>query len=182
MIRRAACFVPGFPGLWTQSDWRQLAIAVSFASTLNFAVVATYVWPEWFSVRVIYGAWAMILLGFLGAVVYNFSRWERWFESDSSQETEARFFAAQEAYLKGEYFEAEALLHRILATRQQDIEAALLLVSVHSRTQRWRSALRMLDRIELLDDSVAWTFEMLRERAKIQNQLESQMAQPSQAE
>ncbi len=78
-----------------------------------------------------------------------------------------RFSRAQAEYLKGNWFEAESLLHAILADTPRDAEAQLLLVSVLRHSRRWAAALRRLEQLELLDTSARWRFEIHRERQLI---------------
>lgn len=88
---------------------------------------------------------------------------------DSS--SQSAFILAQTEYLKGNWFEAEAILLEILQDFPRDAEAMLLLVGVLRHTERWQPALRRLDQLEMLDTASPWRFEINRERKIIQTRM-----------
>jgi thioredoxin-like negative regulator of GroEL len=84
-----------------------------------------------------------------------------------------RFAQAQHEYLRGNWFEAEALLHAILAQAPRDAEAQLLLAGVLRHSGRYAAAQRRLSQLELLDTSARWTFEILREKKLLEQRQQS---------
>lgn len=78
------------------------------------------------------------------------------------------FTQAQEEYLRGNWFAAEARLLAILHAESRDVEALLLLISVLRQTRRWQPALRRLKQMELLDGSHPWRHEIAREKGLIE--------------
>jgi uncharacterized protein HemY len=182
MVDRMICLVPGLPGLWHRGDGQQLGICIIFASIFNFALVATFLWFDWLANWLVGLLWIVLAVAMGVSIVYNFSRWEWWFGSVvDAREASAKLALAQEQYLRGDYFEAESLVHRILAFDEPDIEAGLLLASVHRRTQRCKSALRILERLEKIEGSERWHFELVRERATIENAM-SRSAEAAESE
>ena len=158
-----------------RGDVRQSWVAILFASFLNFSIVVTFLWVQWLEGWLVIAMWVGLILVAGFAAVYNFSRLSRWLDQAADGERiRQRLQLAQEQYLRGDYFEAEALVHRILSAQQSDCEAALLLISVHRRTQRWKSALRMLDRLRLIDGWQRWEFEMAREERLIESAMREQ--------
>ncbi len=93
-----------------------------------------------------------------------------------------RFVRAQGEYLQGNWFEAESLLHAILADTPRDAEAHLLLASVLRHSRRWSAALRRLDQLELLDTSARWRYEILRERQLIAKRQQEHQESTEEAE
>jgi predicted Zn-dependent protease len=83
------------------------------------------------------------------------------------------FETAQQEYLRGNWYEAEAMLLDLLEKYPRDAEAILLLVGVLRHTQRFQPAIRRLDLLESLDTSAPWRFEIAQER-KILERLFSQ--------
>ncbi len=164
-VRRMAWW-PGLLNLWIRGELYSLVVAVLFATILNIALLGTLVWPEWLSPWFVRSLWA--LLAFSG--VWSFSA--SFFSTSALQpglpsvECDSLFAEAQADYLKGQYFEAEATLHRILGTGSEDVEAAFLLASVLRRTGRIRQALDCLERLERLDSSRYWMQEIADERRR----------------
>jgi len=70
-------------------------------------------------------------------------------------------------YLQGSWFEAEAILGRLLRQVPRDVEGRLLLATVLRRTQRHDEALEQLDRLERLRDAARWSREIADERQRI---------------
>jgi tetratricopeptide (TPR) repeat protein len=151
---------PGLRNLWYRGDLYSLVISFLFATILNIAILATLVWPEWLAVWFVRSLW--VLLAFSGLWSFSVS----FFSKTSLQprlpsvECDNLFEEAQLDYLKGQYYEAEATLHRILASGTEDVEAALLLASVLRRTGRFRQAIDCLGRLERLDSARYWTQEI----------------------
>ena len=80
---------------------------------------------------------------------------------------EAMFRAALSEYLKGNWFEAERTLGRLLEVRPRDVEARLLLATLLRHNGRLNEALEQLARLELLEDARRWAREIEVEREVI---------------
>lgn len=85
----------------------------------------------------------------------------------SSPATSEVFIQAQQEYVRGNWFDAEALLLEIVHQHPRDAESLLLLVGVLRHTRRWQPALRRLEQLELLDNASPWRFEIQQERTLI---------------
>ena len=136
-----------------------LAIAIWIAAALT-ALLSLL--APWF-VRSIWALLAFSSLWTFGASFFSTSALRIMLPS---VECDTLLSIAQSDYLKGQYFEAEATLHRILSTGHEDIEAALLLASVLRRTGRFRQAQDCLERLERLDRSRTWSSEIASERRR----------------
>jgi thioredoxin-like negative regulator of GroEL len=79
---------------------------------------------------------------------------------------------AQNDYLRGNWFEAEATLLDVLQQQPRDAEATLLLVSVLRHTKRWQPALRRLGQLVLLESAQRWAEEIEREKRLIMRAME----------
>jgi hypothetical protein len=141
-----------------------LALAAGFAVLFDLLVVASYVWVELFSPRelrlgwmaagVVWGAAAILSLGFCDASPTS-TLAERWYRE------------ALREYLQGSWFEAEALLRRLLRSYPRDVEGRLLLATLLRRTKRPDEALDELDRLDRLRDAARWSREIADERQRI---------------
>ena len=168
---RLVCFWPGLAGAWYRGNGAQLITALMSAWLAVLLMLATFVWPYWFSLPLTRVLWGLAVLGWSGMIVWEHWRFRLWFSTVRPEATEA-YAAAQHEYLRGNWFAAEAGLLSILHDKADDADALLLLVSVLRRTKRWQPALRRLQQLELLDASYRWRFEIEAERRSIQRGME----------
>ncbi len=164
---RSMAFWPGLINLWNRGELYSLFVALLFASLLNIALMSTLIWEEWLASWLSRALWLTVagasLWSFAASLIFG----SRPRESLSVLESDQLLTVAQQDYLKGDYLEAEAGLHRILASGREDIEAALLLASVMRRTGRKRQALDCLDRLEKFERATLWALEIGKERKKL---------------
>jgi thioredoxin-like negative regulator of GroEL len=99
----------------------------------------------------------------------------------SDAKSDRQFEQAQQEYLRGNWFEAEAILLDLLQRFPRDIQAGLLLVGVLRHTQRWQPALRRLDQLQLIDGAQGWHFEIQRERQLIEKRRSESLEQETEA-
>jgi len=74
------------------------------------------------------------------------------------------FRVAQTEYLRGNWFQAETTLKRLLDTDYGDVEARLLLATLLRRVQQPRSAGKQLELVERSRRATDWDFEIAHER------------------
>jgi thioredoxin-like negative regulator of GroEL len=79
------------------------------------------------------------------------------------EECDRRFAAAQEAYLKGHWPEAESLLEQLLEARPEDLEGRLLLATLLRRMGRVADARNQLEDFAKRTGSERWSLEFDRE-------------------
>lgn len=165
---RLSCFWPGLARAWWRGSVSGLLAAIGFGWGLCILMLATFVWPNWFSPWLVALCWFAMLVFWLVESIR--SHWQLGqLQGDAGPVVgDDRFARAQAEYLRGNWFEAESLLHAILNDTPRDAESQLLLVGVLRHSRRWSAAFRRLEQLELLDTSARWTFEIRRERQLIQ--------------
>jgi predicted Zn-dependent protease len=78
------------------------------------------------------------------------------------------FQRAQAEYLKGSWYEAEAVLEQLLRIRADDAEARLMLATLLRHTRRIDEAGQQLRILERLDAAGPWMVEIRRERLMLE--------------
>lgn len=171
---RIASLWPGLASAWYRGQIRGLAFAVMFAWCLCFLLLATFIWPSWFSGWIVALVW--LLLGTFW--LYETVRCQFVITNlleDVASDSEQEFTQAQKEYLQGNWFDAEARLLRITEQKPHDAVAMLLLIGVLRHTRRIRPALRKIEQLELLDAATPWQFEIRREKHLLQEAMSEPM-------
>jgi hypothetical protein len=158
---------PGFIPLWQRGELYSLFVALLFAVLLNLALLSTLVWDAWLSSWLVKSLWLSIFVACTWSCISELIIGTKGRQSVSDKECDQLLQAAQRDYLRGEYVEAEAGLHRILASGREDMESALLLATLMRRTGRSRQAGECLDRLERFERAGYWALEIQRERSKL---------------
>lgn len=164
---RSMALWPGYRGLWFRGDFTSLLIAVNFAVVLDVALLSTFIWTEWLSTKAIVALWSIICLSAVTSFLFSFRSLETRSRRMRIEEVDRLFREAQSNYLRGEYVDAEASLHRILNSGTEDMEAALLLASILRRTNRPEQARNWLDRLEKFEAANRWGLEIAHERGRL---------------
>lgn len=166
------CCWPGLAECWIRGNSRGLFAAILFSWTVCFVLLATFVWPEWLGTWSLRLAWMIVASIWLFSLVKSHINFSKLMGVPDSKAHDT-FETAQQEYLRGNWYEAEAMLLDLLEKYPRDAEAILLLVGVLRHTQRFQPAIRRLDLLESLDTSAPWRFEIAQER-KILERLFSQ--------
>lgn len=167
-IKWIGCW-PGLAKLWYRGDVVSVLFVSLYGIALNVALLATFYWEAWLTPWTLRGLWVGLAASSIFSLIHVSMRWAGILGLEkSSHDHEGWFREAQESYLRGDYFEAEAVLQRIFSSGQADVEAALLMVSILRRTRRWVQALYCIDRLLLLEKASVWSLELHQERRKIQ--------------
>ncbi|MFA8017385.1 tetratricopeptide repeat protein [Bremerella cremea] len=82
--------------------------------------------------------------------------------------------SAQTTYLKGQWYQAEAVLLRLLRREPGDAEALLMLATLKRHTKQYDEAREALDKLERLDASRRWWFEIHREKQLLKEREEAE--------
>jgi hypothetical protein len=145
-----------------------LAAAVSFAVLLNAMLVISFLSPyplpsSWNQI-----GWCCVVVFWATGVglAVRGRVWE--LQKPVEPDQEALFIRAQTEYLRGHWVESQSLLKQLLRRNPQDVEAHLLLASVHRRAQRIDMSRRQLRRIGALEGAEKWRLETERERAVLE--------------
>lgn len=163
-----SCLWPGLVGLWLRGQWKGLAAALGFAALLNFALVASFVWPELLGVTLRQLVWPVVGAAWVMAV------WRNWKNlpgptapETGSSSREDLFLGAQTEYLNGHWLEAESLMERLLGSWPTDVDAHLMLATLYRHTGRLAEAGRQLRWLERQPGSEKWWFEIAEERRRL---------------
>jgi len=155
---------PGLPQLWYEGAWSALALAFGFGLLLNLLLAVTFVWVKllapplvtvgWLALAVL---WVLSVLGTRRAALQSA-------EAESAPAGEDLFRSAQSEYLRGNWFQAEAFLQRILEQNPRDAEARLLLATLLRHTRRASEAREQLGCLQRFESADSWQVEIARER------------------
>lgn len=168
------CLWPGLAGLWLKGRWIGLSQALAFAVLLNASLAASFLWPARISFTQFSIVWLAVVVAWCAGFWRNFRQLPELLARASTAAPVVDLYPeAQAEYLKGHWFEAEALLSRQLQSVPEDAESRLLLATLFRRTKRSDEAERQLRRLEQCETSSRWCFEIEQERALLARQSES---------
>ena len=179
---RSVCFWPGLAAAWHRGAAHGLAISVGFSWIICILMLATFVWPQWLASWLLLSLWLVCMSVWLIESIRCYFCFGRTIAGAGMVDVTQEFTAAQSEYLKGNWFEAEAILLGILQVNASDVAANLLLISVLRHTRRWRPAGRRLEQLSLLDAAALWSFEIANEKRFIERGIAAEMAGMEQTE
>ena len=164
---RITCLWPGLARLWFQGDALSLAVAIAFGFLLNAMLVVSFLSPH-----PLPGGWnrmgwcAVVVFWLVG--VWQATRYRlREQGKPEEHDQQALFIRAQAEYLRGHWLESQSSLKQLLRRDPQDVEAHLLLASVHRRAQRIDLSRRQLQRLCRLEGAAKWRTETEQELAAL---------------
>jgi hypothetical protein len=158
---------PGLPQLWFAGSWSGLAIATGFTALLNLGLLSSWLWAELFSPQIRTVIWLTVGMFWLAAAVAS-ARWIAGLSmSGPSADDEGLFNLARSEYLRGNWFEAEVTLDRLLTRNVLDVEARLMLAMLLRHTRRDAEASQHLARLSRMDGAERWQLEISREQARL---------------
>jgi len=165
--RWALLLWPGLPQTWLSASSVGLMVAVLAAGLLNLALAATLLWSELLPEALRTALWLLVamLWGGSGAVA-----WRVVSRGGSSREQpgcDAMFHRAMEQYLKGDWFETEKTLRKLLRYDPRDVDARLMLATLLRHVGRLDEALAELEGLSRLEPAQKWELEIRRERELI---------------
>ena len=168
---------PGLPELWFRGQWSGLILAVFAALLVNFLLATSLVWTEWQSSTV--RTTAAFMLAFTwGTGIYRSRRQLRKSDRlDAGGASEDLFRQAQNEYLRGNWFEAESVIHKLLRHCARDVDAHLMLATLYRHTGRLEESATQLRRLALFDDAQKWAMEIERERHRLELASQEQQAE-----
>lgn len=157
------CLWPGLPRLWWRGDGKALLGATAFAAAVNLGLVSSLVWnaslPKWLLVA----GWFAIGAIWTVSAVHGWRLMPVLRGTEISPDREDLFLRAQTEYLNRHWLEAEELLHEVLAKRDQDAEAHLMLATLYRHTGRSAEAGECLARLQRMDGGERWRVEIARD-------------------
>lgn len=178
MALRAICLWPGLPATWMLGVARSLLVALVYAWCICGLLLATFVWPDWIAVSLLRLLWMVAAATWSVATVRNCMYLPRLLATCDAHSS-LTLVGAQQEYLRGNWFDAEASVLKVLRHHPRDAEALLLLVGILRRTQRFQPALRRLRQLESLQSAAMWHFEIQREKAWISRAMTQEQEPPA---
>jgi hypothetical protein len=154
---------PGLPQLWRDGSWSSLAATVGVAAAVNLLLALTLLWSELLAPGIRIAAWGALAVIWVAAAIYAYG-WDRQPARTAPESGLDLFSEAMDHYLKGNWFETEHLIGRVLRSNPRDVEARLLLATLLRHTGRREEAAAELHRLEALEGSQEWNLEISRER------------------
>jgi hypothetical protein len=168
ILRWVTVVWPGLPLLWLRGEWSGLMLAGGFSALVNLAIVATWGWTELLSPPLLGLAWGGVILFWTVSIVTAIVQMPGLLRVPSIEVSQDLFRTAQGEYLKGNWFEAELALNRLLEHDPTDIEAHLMLSTLLRRIGQAHEACQRLDQLVTLEGSARWQLEISRERQLLQ--------------
>ena len=151
---------PGLPQLWADGAWSGLALAVGSAALLNLLLLSTFVWIELLGGKLLAFGWLVAgAVWAVSAALACLSDKRRRGQRQANS-TEDLFRHALGEYLRGNWYEAETTLGRLLRYEPRDVEARLMLATLFRHTRRWPEARQQLLRLERLEGCEKWILEI----------------------
>jgi hypothetical protein len=172
---RISCLWPGLAGAWHRGLTGSLAAAVVWAWAISVLLLATWFWTDWFPGWLVRSAWVVGALSWIVSSVVSHFRFASLFQITTPEQSRA-LERAQQEYLQGNWFEAEAILLEVVHRQPRDAECLLLLAGVLRQTRRWQPALRRLKQLEMLDTAAKWSFEVQQEKKMIEREISEDAA------
>jgi tetratricopeptide (TPR) repeat protein len=160
---------PGLAQVWTGQEILGLILAALFATSLNLAIVARWIWSEAFAT-----GWSEIfaslaLLTWLASFAYTI--WWVWLchPERHRREIERLFRDAMEAYLQGRWNDSRKRIERILAMDETDADALLHLGTVYVRLQQPSMARRAFRQCLEQEGGAKWKWEIQQALKQLDN-------------
>ena len=155
---------PGLPQIWRQGSWLGLIFAFVAAALLNLALIGSFGFGELVAQNVRMGLWVVLGAVWVVAAAFSYVSIRREATPRRATTEEDIFSEATEQYLKGNWYQAERLLGRLLGESPRDLEARLMLATLLRHTKRPDEAAEQLDLLTRLEGAQKWELEIQRER------------------
>ena len=175
--RRMALWLwPGLPQVWWRGSPWALGVAVGFAVLLNLVIVASFGWTEWIQPQARTAGWIVLAVMWVAGAVISWRRGDHRaidhqqtnrslgdHEKTPDREDDELFRQARDDYLRGNWYEAEEMLVRLLHRSPNDVDARLMLATLMRHTERYDDARGQLKQLQRLEAAGKWQLEIRRE-------------------
>jgi tetratricopeptide (TPR) repeat protein len=166
------CLWPGLSELWWRGKLSALPVAIGFAVAVNLLLVTRYIYPEWLSSGLVSMAFWIGIIAWGFSVVHSVRELPGLIAPRAISDQPDRFPEARDAYLRGDWQEAEKFLTDLLAIEPRDPPALLLLTGVYRHTGRLEAAEILLEEISRLEVADSWWLELAAEVRRLQRAIE----------
>jgi cytochrome c-type biogenesis protein CcmH/NrfG len=158
---------PGLPQVWSGQEVLGLILALSFATALNLAVVARFIWTEVFAPGWSSFFAALAVSHWLASLGYTL--WWIWLchPERHRAEIDRLYREAAESYLQGRWNESRRRLERILSMDDTDADALMQLGTLYVRTEQPSMARRAFRQCLELEGGAKWRWEIQQALARL---------------
>lgn len=164
LVRWATYLWPGLPQLWFDGAWTGLALSIGFSFLLNLLLVASLVWVELLEPNVLRLGWLSLVLAWTCSLaLMGWGERVNAAQIDSPAQQDL-FRHALAEYLRGTWFEAEALCEQVVVRDPRDVDARLMLATLMRRTKRYADARLQMAELERLENANKWQSEIQHEK------------------
>ncbi len=154
---------PGLADTWSGRRIQGLVWSVGMAWLANLLLIGTVLGANRVSTEILFSAWLMFAAIWLWGTRRDAVRRRNALRPPGLEE-QGLFNLAQAEYLKGHWFEAQALLEQLLELSPGDADAQLMLATLFRRTKQWQAARDTLLRLEANELAEKWRLEIDHER------------------
>jgi len=170
-LRLLTLLWPGGPQMWFAGAWSGLGVAIGFAVLLDLGLLTSRMWTELLGPAAQTAIWLVLAAVWIGSAAVSW-RWVAGLQIGGVRPADekacaALFLQARDEYVKGNWFEAETVLGRLLDRNVLDVEARLLRANLMFRTHRNGEAASELDRLSRTEGGEVWRMEISRLRARL---------------
>lgn len=162
------CLWPGLSELWWRGRLSGLSSAITFAVVLNTLLILRFIYPQWLAGFLVSLATWIAIAAWIFFIQRNIRELPELLAPRSVSEEPDRFAEASQAYLRGQWSDAEPLLLGMLAIEPRDPPSLLLLSGVYRHTDRLESARLLMDELCRLEIADGWTLEIDAEVSRIE--------------
>ncbi len=162
------CLWPGLAELWWRGRLSAIPPALAFGAALNLMLVMRFLYPEWLTSGLVrLGCWIGVAI-WIFFVVRAVRELPGLIAPRTVSDEPDRFPEARDAWLRGDWTEAEGLLSDLLAIESRDPPALLLLCGVYRNTGRLDAASQLIEEIRRLEVADAWWLEIATEERRVE--------------
>ena len=142
-------------------------MALGAAGLLDLLLLASFGWSELIGPNWRISLWAAFGVVWAAAVGWSIGQCRRQAAAWGQTPENDPFAAAQDHYLKGDYYQTEQILEGLLRRNARDLEARLMLATLLRHADRRDEAARQLDLLGRLEGAGKWELEIEDERERL---------------
>ena len=171
-LRSLTLIWPGLPWAWLRGSWAGLILAFAFAICLNLCIITAWIWTSFIDLEMTFGIWTATAIIWIVSTVSAMSTFPQPLISSRDEVTDQLFVDARDAYLAGDWLQAETKLQTILTLSPTDGEAQLLFGTLLRRVGRFVEAKKSLEKLERSDSGKPWQHAIRHELSLIKRDLQ----------
>lgn len=162
------CLWPGLGRLWLRGYWSGLFYAVTFSVLLNFAILCSLYWTAWIGSNIQLTIWLALLAIWSTSAILSWRWIGRGLAPAGQEDALAVYREAQREYIRGSWFKAAEHLTTLLTRDPEDVDALLMLATLHRRTNRIDEAKNVLGELSRIERAEKWKLEIQQEYQQIE--------------